>query len=489
MTQNKKRYMYGAAVQGIQNYIFRTNELRDIVGASDVVERICTDLFCSELGKAYSRESAVVQAAGNIKYIFDDEALCRRVVREFPKRVVGEAPGVSISQAVVEFDDDFASAVDRLEERLREQRNRPMRPAQLGLMGMRRSRTTGLPAVEMLRGEYVDSSTRSKRNSNNQTLLLCRKAFGCTDSELNHRRVAYDTGALTGRNSWIAVIHADGNGLGQVVRKIGRDKEAFASFSRKLNEVTIASAVEAYRQTVEPEALDGKIPMRPVVLGGDDLTVIIRGDLALPFTESFLHAFERRSAEAFRGCVRPGKGLTACAGIAYIKASYPFYYGYELAEALCSRAKKHAKAIDEALAPSCVMMHKVQDSFVSNYADIVRRELTPCVGHSFEFGPYYLASQSDGRWTIEQLREAERQLSGPAGNALKSNLRQWLTAMHDSGGSDRAKQLHDRILTQVDARLESFADRLLRGVGRDGSQHYVVYDLLALCSIDNLETH
>ena len=35
-----EKYLYGAAVQGIQNFIFQTNELKDIVGASELVEDI-----------------------------------------------------------------------------------------------------------------------------------------------------------------------------------------------------------------------------------------------------------------------------------------------------------------------------------------------------------------------------------------------------------------------------------------------------------------
>ena len=39
------KYLYGAAVQGIQNFIFKTNELKHIVGASELVEQICTSAF------------------------------------------------------------------------------------------------------------------------------------------------------------------------------------------------------------------------------------------------------------------------------------------------------------------------------------------------------------------------------------------------------------------------------------------------------------
>ena len=73
-------YLYGAAVQGIQEFIFQTNKLREIVGASELVEEICTSKFARVLGKKgkykelkellIKDENAIVHAAGNIKYIF-----------------------------------------------------------------------------------------------------------------------------------------------------------------------------------------------------------------------------------------------------------------------------------------------------------------------------------------------------------------------------------------------------------------------------------
>ena len=44
-----KKYLYGAAVQGIQSFIFQTNKLREIVGASELVEEICTLEFAKML--------------------------------------------------------------------------------------------------------------------------------------------------------------------------------------------------------------------------------------------------------------------------------------------------------------------------------------------------------------------------------------------------------------------------------------------------------
>ena len=116
------KYLYGASVQGIQRFIFQTNELKDIVGASELVEFICTDLFKEMVGKGWAESNQIISAAGNVKYVFETEAECREVVRTFPRMVMTEAPGVTISQAAVELGDDFTQAVNELEGKLRSQR-------------------------------------------------------------------------------------------------------------------------------------------------------------------------------------------------------------------------------------------------------------------------------------------------------------------------------------------------------------------------------
>ena len=108
------KYLYGAAVQGIQSFIFQTNKLREIVGASELVEEICTSKFAKLLGKngcypdlkkqLEDDENCILHAAGNIKYIFDKKEECEKIVREYPKAIYEFAPGVTVSQAVVVFD-------------------------------------------------------------------------------------------------------------------------------------------------------------------------------------------------------------------------------------------------------------------------------------------------------------------------------------------------------------------------------------------------
>lgn len=492
-----KRYLYGAAVQGIQNFIFQTNELKDIVGASELVEKICTTAF-DMFGDSEDKEHSIVRAAGNIKYIFDDEESCRKAVMYFPMKVQNMAPGITISQAVVEYNDDFGKAVDELESKLRVQRNLQMRSAVLGLMGMRRSRSTGLPVSKVVKDEYLDRATAKKRvDRENATVRVCEKAFGYNPGSLNKGKVAFNIEEITDKNDWIAIIHADGNGLGQIVQSIGKDRKLFSRFSRKLDELTQKAAVMAYREImvkIQDNLIDKKkcIPIRPVVLSGDDLTVIIRGDLALPYVRSFLKSFEDVTRKEMTEYI--SGGLTACAGIAFIKSSYPFYYGYDLAEALCGKAKKKAKEICEEMAPSCVMFHKVQDSFVEKWEDIVQRELIPCKGVSFEFGPYFIGDYK-GYWSIDDLMNIEKILEKgeDEGNALRSRLRQWMSLMHKTdGGREQALQNVTRlkkILEQENQKeLLMCVNKLTGGYSTGDLQKYPIYDVMALYSINSLVT-
>ena len=519
-------YLYGAAVQGIQGFIFQTNTLSEIVGASELVEEICTTKFAQILyndaqlqyknakDKLKDDPNVILFAAGNIKCKFTDKAECERVVARFPMEVSQFAPGITLSQAVVEMSGSYAEfkdAVNELESRLRTQRNRPMSSQNIGLMGILRSRKTGLPVVAKRddegKPEFDDAATwaklyeydaKEKKVRKRTTKELCKKAF--KEDNIKDNQIAYNIGDITKDNDWVAVIHADGNGLGQIVQKIGQNEEKFKEFSVNLDLATTEAAQEAYK-AVEPNFRnDKKIPIRPIVLGGDDLTVICRADLALEYTETFIRKFEEKTRKYLGKIILendvftkgdPNDCLTACAGIAYIKSSYPFYYGYALAETLCSVAKKDAKDKKEIregneLPQSCLMFHKVQSSFVEEYSEIVRKELTPQDNISLQFGPYYINDNIDKtyRWTVEKLKTYASKLDSKEGNAVKSHLRNWLTLLHENEAM--AKQKLDRLKKMT--QMNQYVNDVTKGDTVGGKNLYPVYDILAIHTINTQKT-
>lgn len=523
---SETKFLYGAAVQGIQSFIFQTNKLREIVGASELVEEICTskfkDLFKQD-GVEYNDSNCILHAAGNIKYIFNNEQECAKIVRVFPKAIFEFAPGVTVSQAVVVFDNiewkedmpifvekdvdgknrkvfqSFKNAVNELEKRLRIQRNKPMRSATLGLMGIERSRQTGLPVVDFRKVKKemtrVDAGTRAKLDMFKHadepefelTKSLCNTAFG--KEKLYSRQIAYDIEEMTEKNDWVAIIHADGNGLGQVVQTIGTDEKKFKEFSESLDKATKEAAVAAYISVKGKFDEEEFIPIRPIVLGGDDFTTICRADIALDYVTEFVKQFEEKTTFVEQYEKLSFDKLTACAGIAYIKSSFPFYYGYNLAEALCSQAKKDAKAdLKEGELPkSCLMFHKVQDSFTEDWAAIAKRELTPQPNISFQFGPYYLCEKA-GRMSIKKLTELADELNGKEGNAVKSHLRQWMSLLHDNPEMAKQKLLRLRSMTSMKSYVDEVTKETTRINGGKYDTVFPVYDILAIHTINNQTT-
>ena len=402
-----------------------------------------------------------------------------------------KAPGITISQAVVKFDkdSDYPTKAEELESRLHAQRNHPVKSLTTGLMAIERSRKTGLPATTIEyaktnkeKDEYLDEGTVAKRNEKG-----CDLYNKLTGEDIKPGNRTYDTKDLTYINDWIAVIHADGNGLGEVVAELSGDYRRFKDFSDNLDNATIASAKAAYAATKEEDEKSNgtwkKLPIRPIVIGGDDLTVICRGDLAVKFVEEYLKAFEKETTTLI------GRTLTACAGIAFIKSSYPFYYGYDLAEALCGEAKKDAKSNDikkenGGQAPSCLMFHKVQSSFVEDYAEIKRKELTTVDGGSLCFGPYYLNEQA-GRWTIKKLSEEVEKLTKEDNNRVKTAIRQWLTLMHED--AEAAKQHSKRVMVVIKGDKDIYKSAT-DGIQGKEPKCYPAYDIMSLLTITEQKT-
>lgn len=176
---------------------------------------------------------------------------------------------------------------------------------------------------------------------------------------------------------WIGVIHADGNdlgqlfrGLAQIARELRRPEEApdrhylitYRSFSLGLDRVArkVFANVAAEVFGEESVAFDERerkvhlLPILPIIVGGDDLTVICDGRRALPFAHRYLTAFEDRVAalpadhlvarvlrEHFGGVQRLGMA----AAIALTKPKFPFFSAYSLAEELTRSAKAVKKNV------------------------------------------------------------------------------------------------------------------------------------------------
>jgi hypothetical protein len=75
-------------------------------------------------------------------------------------------------------------------------------------------------------------------------------------------------------------------------------------------------------------------PFRPLVYGGDDVTFVCDGRLGVSLAVEYLTQFEAHATREL------GEWSSASAGVAIVKAHYPFARAYGLADDLCRSAKR-----------------------------------------------------------------------------------------------------------------------------------------------------
>ena len=222
--------------------------------------------------------------------------------------------------------------------------------------------------------------------------------------------------------SSVGVIHIDGNGVGAIMRDLGEafkktnntlDKLTkppylrmlnpcgkmpprfrsysgklphFRSYSRKpprfqwfIMEVNyrlddiVKEAIARSWADVEYLANDDDIdlvPVVPVLVGGDDVTVYTDGRYAIPFAEAYIRHYEDLTEKdgllsvlaTLAGAPKKGP-LTASAGVAIVGRNFPFHIAYDLAEGLVSRGKKLGKKKDT-VPCSTIDFHVLRDATV-----------------------------------------------------------------------------------------------------------------------------
>lgn len=444
----------------IQDYIFGSNRLRENIGASYLVECATRDWVYQSLEASAPQAhnlanlqtgalnqtrtiadegtdaELIFAGGGNTAILFRSLPLAQEFARRLSHKVLTEAPGLEVVMAhskpfVWEEEGNTLRAEvnqlrdGRLAMKRRARRAPPLADeasatpgastlpllglgvtaecASSGLVASKNSATLE-PKVRLISREMdkklqATRQTRQTPSPAKQRLVEMVRAAGIPDhlvfsDELDH------LGRKGGEESYVAIVHADGNEMGKFIKdhvetaatnreyitrmrdlsagiqqasvaalvhtlhvllahikplkdKKGEDIwqviEAVAPVDQKDFQISEPQKTIPLYQRKKDEEESGKfcLPFRPLVFGGDEVTFVCNGQLGLSLAVIFMREFTRQTTEILRQPVHLG------AGVCVVKAHYPFRRAYRIAEALTKAAKtslgddkRQASAID-----------------------------------------------------------------------------------------------------------------------------------------------
>ena len=333
------------------------------------------------------------------------------------------------------------------------------------------------------------------------------------------------TGEAASALSKVAVIHIDGNGVGAVMRRLGEamgrvdeadfsravgcsrnDADALRRFVLTVNDRLDRAVTRAFAEAwadvakwAEADASPAErkvavVPVVPVILGGDDVTVFTSGDYALPFAAAYLERYERATESdvllRHLGCEKGTGPMTAAAGVAVVRRDFPFHVAYNLAERLVGEAKKVGKARKPVR--STLTYHALFDSSVLDPEKILQAY------SSFTTRPFLLrrdgapASDPPGRYepwpdTCERVRQFKGLTSEDPGTGEtrfpKTRAARIRKLLSDAAQARLANRgLSDRLADKAEHEWDD-AKKVLPGTVVEGMGTRALFDLMELSDL------
>ena len=400
--------------RSIQKYVFSCNKLKTNVGASYLVDAIFNDLMqdiiLSEFGLKMPEEKwqntqeikiggneieceIVYIGGGNMLILVDkypdnmdkNLELCREIVSRWSEEMLKKTPGLKTGAAIGEMDiDDFKNSLDDMYKQLKANQNTVLPQVDLPYTGLTlecnisgkvadiydRSVKIGERGKE--RNRWISKEVKSKKDAYKLAAKRVKKEY--LEEKYNDKYdfvIDLDNIGCKESESYISVIHIDGNNMGIKFGNCRTSQErkqlslAVANRVKEAFKSLIELIVNEYNNGVYTNVLDmdkliddeGRklLPIRPIIIGGDDITFVCPGRLGIEYAKRFIEfvsAKELLSEEQYKHMKKASgkeinRKLSCCGGVAIIPRKYPFFRAYQLAESLCSSAKSKSRENDK----------------------------------------------------------------------------------------------------------------------------------------------
>lgn len=391
-------------IRGKQEYIYRSNRIKEIVGGSNIINDCFEDylypsavecrnqiysissqpaIYTYEGGETFDTVAfqermrgnqfigeVVYSGGGNFFILFKNKTICEETTKRFTKKVLQETYSLKVLCSYIEqiqFD-NYIEDQKRLYDahRINEAHTIALQPAQvLPFTDVDRRTSMPLYKKQVITKSPKRSDKVTKENyAKFSKYWECEKKQQVTTSEI----VLDNLVTEKGEESLLAIIYIDGNNMGAKVKnclsKVDASYDASVSelrrFSQEIHQNYIVNRMIAIEEKLGQKYEDQEKHGRFVIHAGDEITFICNARDAYMIAKEYLTTLP--------------KGHSACAGIAIFHSHTPYSEAYRIAEECCESGKKRMK--EEKLSDACFIdVHYCQGAIGVDLDKIREREV------------------------------------------------------------------------------------------------------------------
>lgn len=379
----EKHVLAQYTIRSKQEYIFRTNRIVEMMGGSKNISNAWNLLFeaAQNVGIKIERDSQKefkfeeIQSAflsqklnmielfcggGNETILFDSVKTLLRVNQEFSYKIMQECPGMIPMVEYVFVTGDYKKDYEQLMDKSEKQKKRMVPGTNEFIVPFAMmDRDTFQPFVDVLNMDGEEKRVTAESKSKRKTGLEMR-------NKDNSIKLLDKMVTEKGKESLLAVVHADGNNMGRKIMEMLGDNTSYdfciskmRKFTQDTDKVFVDAGLAAMEKKKEelkqkyPKLKDQSFAYRVVIADGDDMTFICNARFVMEYVKAYLGAVEEYSSEWH---------YSSCAGICIFHSHYPFARAYSLAEQCCDDSAKkmvHVESSQGVVEESWVDFHYI----------------------------------------------------------------------------------------------------------------------------------
>ena len=408
-----------------QDYICRTNNMREIMGASRLLESVYHNVLkdyaavFSDTKNAFTVEGFVkaneqgavlYQDGGRLALLFKNEESFKAFNRHLSWRLIDNAPGLTpiCGSAEIDVNGKFREELRKVLADLgKYKRMAPPLLNDTALPITQIDRKTSMPVIYKAMNfgvlESLSAESAAKREMYRASIKPDESADGMFSGKIDDLAEEKDT------EGFLAIIYVDGNGMGELAKARIPESESFETgvnlqreFTRKIDDAFVDGPIKAikdYLKERQEKFPDKKFAMRRIIGGGDEITIVCSARHALKIARVYFDSLKKSNREQ-------NQNYSACMGIAVFRtpatqkrvagttvlegssspggAHAPFAAVYEIAGQCCENGKKRMKK--DGVTNACYIDAYFCNDAITGGMEDKRNQVRTCMPYSVSEG-------------------------------------------------------------------------------------------------------